>query len=44
MKRVGGMGFREIMWGLGDHEDCEILRVKISRAKWTELFYFKLKQ
>ena len=28
MKRVGGIGFREIMWGLGDHEDYEILRVK----------------
>ena len=26
MKRVGGIGFREIMWGLGDHEDYKILR------------------
>ena len=29
MKRVGGMGFREIMCGFGDHEDYEILRAKI---------------
>ena len=29
MKRVGGIGSREIMWGLRDHEDYKILRVKM---------------
>lgn len=28
MKRVGEIGFREMMCGFGDHEDYKILRVK----------------
>ena len=33
MKRVGEIGSREIMWGLRDHEDYKILRVKSIRRK-----------
>ena len=39
MKRMGE-------WGLGDHEDYKILRVKSRdiKSKRTKLFDFKLKQ
>ena len=29
MKRVWEVGFREMMWGLGDHDDYKMLRVKM---------------